>query len=161
MSNDNMTLVRFDVGTFIELDDPLTGNRFVAIVCDNGTEFIDYISAENPATPLPIFEAMNPVELGDFRTLKNLVFESTPEQWPAFSAFVSDLFDALPQFDDLSFMRAVKWAFDGGDYSSAEANDKNGIARAVAAAAKENEEALKRHADLAARADAMINAQAA
>lgn len=151
MNNTEMTLARFDSGTFIEIDDPLSGARFVAMVTETGTEFIDFVSTENPAVPLPIFEALNPVELGDFRTLKHLVLENAPDQWEAFSAFISDLFDALPHYDDLRFMRAVKWAFDSADYS---------IEKAINAAEIETKAAITRRATITSLAGSLSSTTA-
>lgn len=148
MSMQDLPLCRFTAGTFIELDDPMTGERFIAQVCDSGTEFIDTTGETGPRLPLPIFAALNPVEVGDFRTLKHEVLENRPEEYAAFAGFVTDLFDALPKFNDLTFMRAVKWAFDGGDYKG-----NGGTARALEFAAQLEEQAKVRQAAIAARAD--------
>lgn len=137
----NMELKTFPIGSFIELDDPLTGNRFLAIVCDNGTEFLDYIDGKSPATPLPIFTAMNPIDIGDFRTLKHQILERDYELWETFSEFVSDLLFKIPNYDDLRFMRAVKFGFDTGLYD---------VAMAIQAAEDKTTEARKRHEALAA-----------
>lgn len=147
-TQDNLSLCHFNSGTFIELDDPMTGNRFLAQVSDSGTEFIDTTGEGGPVLPLPIFAALNPVEIGDFRTLKHEVLENRPEEYAAFSGFVTDLFDAFVRFNDLAFMRAVKWAFDGGDYKGT-----GGMERALKVVAALEEQAAARQAAITALAD--------
>ncbi|MDR0576128.1 MAG: hypothetical protein LBI87_00960 [Candidatus Accumulibacter sp.] len=148
MPIEDIPLHHFTAGTYIELDDPLTGKSFIARVCESGTEFID--ATEN--MPLPIFAALHPVEIGDFRTLKNNVMENRPEEYAIFSDFITGLFDAMPQFDDLIFMRAVKWAFDGGNYKTA-----GGARRALEHALVLEQQARSRHTSLTGQTQEDVN----
>ncbi|MDR1709146.1 MAG: hypothetical protein LBS70_05440 [Candidatus Accumulibacter sp.] len=136
-----LPLKRFPAGTFIELANPADGETILARVCESGTEFI----ATAGETPLPIFQTLNPVEIGDFRTLKHEALENRPAEYAQFSDFVSRLFDALPDFDDLFFMRAVKWGFDTRDYKTA-----GDVGRALARARQLEERAKSCHARFAA-----------
>ncbi|MDD3465160.1 MAG: hypothetical protein PHH07_06745 [Candidatus Cloacimonetes bacterium] len=136
----------FTAGTFIELDDP-NGIRFIGQVSESGTEFIDIAGGGN-CPVLPIRVAQNPVEIGDFRALKHALLDARPEEFAAFAGFVSDLFDALRDYDGLTVMRAVKWAFDGGNYKG-----KEGVARALAAADRANQEAIERQMAITAKTD--------
>lgn len=148
MTMQNLPLCHFTVGTFIELDDPMTGERFIAQVCHSGTEFIDTTGEAAPVTPLPIFAALNPVKASDFRALKHEVLENRPGEYAAFAGFITDLFDTRPPLDELTFMRAVKWAFEGGKYTG-----NGGTARALEAAASFERQAQDRHTAFAAHAN--------
>lgn len=56
--------MRFQPGTFLEVDD-LAGGRKVVMVCKDGVTFWDMLDAKE-ATPLVIHPSMNPVEIGTF-----------------------------------------------------------------------------------------------
>ncbi|WP_240533956.1 hypothetical protein [Aeromonas veronii] len=59
-----MKTMRFQPGTFLEVDD-LAGGRKVVMVCKDGVTFWDMLDAKE-ATPLVIHPSMNPVEIGTF-----------------------------------------------------------------------------------------------
>lgn len=59
-----MKTIRFQPGTFLEVDD-LVGGRKVVMVCKDGVTFWDMLDAKE-ATPLVIHPSMNPVEIGTF-----------------------------------------------------------------------------------------------
>lgn len=120
-AQDEMKLASFKPGIFIELDNPLGGNRYLVLVCGKGNEFIDYIDALTPATPLPIFAAMNPVQVGDFTSYKYQVMETRPKDRHTFSKFIDDILHQLPYFDNLNFHRAIKWGFDSRIYDAKQA----------------------------------------
>lgn len=59
-----MKTMRFQPGTFLEVDD-LAGGRKVVMVCKDSVTFWDMLDAKE-ATPLVIHPSMNPVEIGTF-----------------------------------------------------------------------------------------------
>ncbi len=59
-----MKSMRFQPGTYLEVDD-LVGGRKVVMVCKDGVTFWDMLDAK-VATPLVIHPSLNPVEIGTF-----------------------------------------------------------------------------------------------
>lgn len=56
--------LKFQPGTFIEMDD-LAGNRKVVMVCKDGVTYWDVLDAKE-CTPIIVHPAMNPVGIGTF-----------------------------------------------------------------------------------------------
>lgn len=142
MQNANRNV--FPAGSFIEIDNPVTGKRYVAQVTVTGNEFID--TPIDGAPHFPIMEEMNPVAIGDFRDLKDLMMDNAPEDLRAFSDFIDRLIDQIKPFNQLVFMRAVKWAFDSRQYETQEA---------MKAARAEEEDVAALHAMMASKVAAL------
>ena len=106
----------FPAGSFIEIDNPVTGKRYVGQVAATGSEFFD--APMDDAPRFPIMPEMNPVVIGDFRDLKDLMMDNAPEDLPEFSNFIDTLTEQIKPFNQLVFMRAVKWAFDSRQYDT-------------------------------------------
>lgn len=91
-----MRVVSFPPGAYIELDDPMTGTRRLALVCDTGTEFVDYIDHDAPPTPLAILEVFEPAQWGDCRALANdLLLAGDLAGYEAYSEFLLALCDKI------------------------------------------------------------------
>ncbi|HEY8096958.1 MAG TPA: hypothetical protein VIE65_12825 [Methylobacter sp.] len=116
-----LRLVEFPPGSFIELDDPLTGVRHMVLVCESGKEFLDFIDEDTPATPLPIFDALDPKQCADRHILAFNVLMNSPEKHEAYSAFLEALYATPAVDDELTHNRAAKWAYDTGNYDAQEA----------------------------------------
>ena len=57
-----MKTMRFQPGTFLEIDD-FAGGRLVVMVCKDGVTYWDMLDAKD-GTPIVIHPSMNPIELG-------------------------------------------------------------------------------------------------
>lgn len=109
-------VVRFAPGTFIELDDPLTGKRRLVMVADSGVEFYDYLDEVNP-TPLAILDVLSPVEWGDCRSVVDeLMLSGNYESYKAYSDMLIVLCDTEAANDKLTLNRAAKWAIDNNSF---------------------------------------------
>ena len=98
-------IVPFRPGTIIELDDPVTGTRHLAMVAGSGTEFLDHISetVEDRAPLLPIYDALNPAYIGDEQEWSAKLMRTALDQ-PSKSSF-----DRMYAFDDL--VKALEGTF--------------------------------------------------
>ncbi len=131
----DMRVVAFPPGAYIELDDPMTGERRLALVGDSGTDFLDYVDFENPPTPLAILEVLSPVQWGDCRALStDLMLKGEVERYMAFSDFLLALCETPAAEDLLTLNRAAKWAFDSEVYNASKAAEAGLIATAEARA---------------------------
>ena len=130
-----MRVVSFPPGAYIELDDPMTGTRRLALVCDTGTEFVDYIDHDAPPTPLAILEVFEPAQWGDCRALANdLLLPGDLAGYEAYSEFLLALCDTPAAGDSLTFNRAAKSAYDARAYNVDDAARAGLIATAEARA---------------------------
>ena len=117
------TIIPMPVGSFVELDDPLTGSRYIGLVCDSGREFIQYVDDETPPTPLPILAAFSPAPWGDYSLLaETLMLKGDVDAHSAFSDLLIALCDTPAVGDALTLNRAAKWAFESGVYDAAQAS---------------------------------------
>lgn len=131
----DISVVRFTPGAFVEIDDPVSGGRRLALVIDSGAEFVDYIDANNPPTPLAILNVLSPVQWGDFRALStDLLLAGEVERYEAFADFILELCKTPAAGDILTFNRAAKWAYDHHDYNIENASRAGLIATAKARA---------------------------
>lgn len=148
--NAKMNLVTFSPGSIIELDDPTTGLRRLGLVCDTGSEFVDYIDAENPPTPLAILDVLDPKLVGDDGDWAcALMEEGDVPKWLAFSDLTVSLFDSPVGGDKLMRCRASYHAYKTGDYD---------MANAVNAGIRADREARERQALMSKRASELIAA---
>jgi hypothetical protein len=130
-----MRVVSFPPGAYIELDDPMTGARRLALVCDTGTEFVDYIDHDSQPTPLAILDVFEPIQWGDCRALANdLLLAGNVDGYKAFSDFLLALCETPAAGDSLTFNRAAKWAYDSRAYSVNDAARAGLVATAEARA---------------------------
>lgn len=112
----DLDIVKMPVGAFIEIDDPLTGQRRLGLVCGNGTEFVDYIDYEKPPTPLAILNSLSPVVWGDCNAIAAHLMETVEwSQYKEYSDLIIKLTDTPACVDPLTLNRAAKWAFDTGN----------------------------------------------
>ena len=136
-SNIDVRLIPFPAGTFIELDDPLTGKRRLGLVCDSGKEFIDFIDNDNPPTPFPILDALDPKQWGDYSNIATeLILKGDLDAHTAYSGLLAALCDTPAVADVLTLNRAAKWAFDSGNYDASQAA-KAGITATLEARARQ------------------------
>lgn len=146
----NMRLVPFVPGSLIELDDPLSGTRRLVLVCDTGTEFVDYLDADKPATPLAILDTLDPKWVGDDGDWAYVLMESGQvDQWYAFRDLATALFDTPVSRDKLTRCRAAYHAYKSGDYN---------LSKAVDAGLRADAEARARQAQIADQASALVAA---
>jgi hypothetical protein len=138
MSNEiEVRLVSFPPGSFVEVDDPLTGKRHLALVSDSGNEFIDFVDNDKPATPFPILDALDPKPWGDYSIIAaELVIKGDFAAHTAYSELLTALCDTPAVADPLTLNRAAKWAFESGNYDAAEAA-KAGVAATLEARARQ------------------------
>jgi len=135
MNDASLNVVPFPPGAFITLDDPTTGARRLALVCDSGTEFVDVVDYDQPATPLAILDVLAPEQWGDCRGLASgLLLDGHFEDYEAFSALLVALCDTPAGGDPLTLNRAAKWAFENGNYDVGRAAQAGLVATAEARA---------------------------
>jgi len=142
----------------VEVDDPVTGGRYIVEVCESGTEFFDPSGQQQAGgePPLPLLSELNPILVGDHRKLKHDLLDTRPEEFASFSGFVSGVFAAVRTPDKLTCVRATKWAFDGGSYRGTA-----GVSRALDAVARVQAGAEARRLVITARARLAVAQQAA
>lgn len=107
---ENMTIKHFEPQSYIEIDNPLTGRRIIGLVSDDGSAYLPYLDHDQPATPLPIFEQLEPVDAPSIQAFRLAIYQQDMTTGDLFSEFVSAVIERLEPYDDLTFYRAVKWA---------------------------------------------------
>jgi hypothetical protein len=122
-----MELVRFEPGTYIEIDDTMKGFRKLARVAEGGTMYYDEVSAE--ATPFPIYSALKPEGVGDALAWGLRLAEKDQSEHAKYTALQEQMQDA--GWDTLSIARGLYWAYSNRVYD---------FARASAATKAANEE---------------------
>lgn len=146
-----LRLITFEPGTFVELDDPMTGKRRLVLVCSSGTEFVDYIDYDAPATPFAILDVFDPVAWGDGAAIGvELLLEGKLAQHEKFSAFYLALCDTGAGGDVLTLNRAIKWAFEKQNF------ELDNVAAAGAFGLAATKEARSRHLVISLKATAWI-----
>ena len=100
-------LVNFEPGVYIELADTFTETRKIARVANNGTAYYDLDAPD--ATAFPIYETLNPVEVGNILGWGLHLADQRPNEHAAFKALVDKLIGAGT--DVLTYTRAAHWAF--------------------------------------------------
>lgn len=145
-----MQAMTFEPGAIIELDDPTTGKRRLVLVADSGTEYVDYLDDDAPATPLGIYDTLDPQFVGDDGVwVRQTMGVIDLAQWYRFRDLTMALFDSPAGADKLTRCRAAHHAFKTGNYD---------LAEAVAAGLQATAEAKARQADISARAAQLVAA---
>jgi hypothetical protein len=148
-----MKLIAFKPGSIIELDDPTTGKRRLCLVCDTGTEFIDYVDDIDPPTPLAILDVFDPQDIGDEGDWSCHLMESgNVPAWHAFDALILALFDTAAGANKLTRCRAAYWGYKSGDFD---------VSKAVAAGLLADTEARARQVVISKQAAELLAAEAA
>lgn len=144
-----MQVMSFEPGAIIELDDPLTGKRRLALVSESGTEYVDYLDDEAPATPLGIFDTLDPKVVGDDGVWVRENMAAGDLKAYAFRDLTMALFDSPAGVDKLTRCRAAYHALKTGHYD---------LADAVAAGLQATADARARQAKISARAAQLVEA---
>ena len=97
----------FEPGTFIEINDTMTGTRKLALVAHGGTSYVDLDVAD--ATPLPIWEALDPKEAGNMLSWGLFFVDQEPSLYSQFSALCKQLMACGEGY--ITYNRAAYWAF--------------------------------------------------
>lgn len=115
-----MKTMRFQPGTFLEVDD-LAGGRKVVMVCKDGVTFWDMLDAKN-ATPLVIHPSMNPVEIGTFAQFSTA--KGLQRATRRVITFLRRRLDVRLDSDPLFVMRVLWFAAQKGEGDAFEPNDE-------------------------------------
>jgi hypothetical protein len=107
MTNDTAALKAFEPGTFIRIDDVMTGIRKLARVTETGTAYIDLDTED--CTPLPIYATLEPEEVGNMLGWGLYLVDHKPELHPAWKALCERLIHSDQGV--LTYTRAAHWAF--------------------------------------------------
>lgn len=135
MNESTLRVTAFPAGAFITLDDPTTGGRRLALVCDSGTEFVDVVDYDQPVTPLAILDVLAPEQWGDCRAVAtDMLLGGQVEDYEAYSNLLLALCDTPAGGDPLTLNRAAKWAHETRNYDVAEAARAGLVATAEARA---------------------------
>lgn len=134
-------VVAFEPGVFIEVNDTFGGGRKLVRVCEDGTSFEDL--SEGEPTAFPIYEQMQPAEVGNILGWGLYLTDHHPDEQPRFRALVDGLLASGR--DTLTYTRAAHWAFTHRNYD-------------LAAALKAGDEATERVRVGRARMDAIVDA---
>lgn len=105
-------IVTFDPGVYIQLNDTFTGRRKMARVSETGVSYYDLDSDD--ATPFPIYESLDPTEVGNILGWGLHIVDNTPEKTEDFRQLVERLINA--GVDVLTYNRAAYWAFENKIY---------------------------------------------
>jgi len=107
MSNDTAALRAFEPGTFIRIDDVMTGIRKLARVTGTRHAYIDLDTED--CTPMPIYATLNPEEAGNMLSWGLYLVDHKPELHPAWKALCERLIRSGQGV--LTYNRAAYWAF--------------------------------------------------
>lgn len=130
--------MKFQPGTFLEMDD-LAGGRKVVVVGRDGATYWDMLDAER-VTPIVIHPSMNPVGLG---SMVDFVGDgAAQEKLASVATYLKDK-GVDPEADPL-FMMRVLWAAERE--VSSDLADEQRLERAVTVAQEQEATALKIHA---------------
>ena len=133
----DVRLIPCQPGAYIEIDDPMTGKRRLGLVCDSGTEFVDYIDNNDPPTPFPILDAFDPKQWGECSNIAvDFILKGDMDSHAAYSDLLVALCDTPAVADRLTLNRAAKWAYETGIYDAGQAA-KAGIAATIEARARQ------------------------
>lgn len=114
-----MKTMKFQPGTFLEVDD-LAGGRKVVMVCKDGVTFWDMLDAKE-ATPLAIHPSMNPVEIGTFAQFS--AAKGLQRAMRKVIAFLRRRLDTRLDSDPLFVMRVLWFAAQKGAGDAYEPDD--------------------------------------
>jgi hypothetical protein len=114
-----MKTVRFQPGTFLEVDD-LVGGRKVVMVCKDGVTFWDTLDIKE-ATPLVIHSSMNPVEIGTLAQF--IAAKGLQRATRKVIAFLRRRLDARLDSDPLFVMRVLWFVAQKGEGDTYEPDD--------------------------------------
>lgn len=117
-----LNLVKFEPGTFIEISDTMKGFRKLAVVTEGGDMYFD--AADETATPFPIYEALEPRNVGNSLSWGLELADKNPAEHKQFGDLHSRLVESGA--DTLTVNRALYWAVQNHvyDYSRALAAGK-------------------------------------
>lgn len=101
-----LCFMRFEPGTFIEIDDVFAGGRKLVRVRLDGQTYEDLV---DDTCAFPIYRQLRPAEVGDILVWGLYLTDRHPDEQPLFRA----LFDRLLASgrDTLTYTRAAHWAF--------------------------------------------------
>lgn len=107
--------VRFNPRDIIELTDPMTKQRHLAMVDESGERFLDYLT-DQPADAMPIYEVLQPAFVGDTGHWSfNVLEQGNYEAYEKFSGLLEDLFETPAGDNELLRCRAAFHAYKTGD----------------------------------------------
>lgn len=108
--------VHFNPKDIIELTDPMTKQRHLAMVDESGVHFIDYLTDEQLADAKPIYEVLQPEFVGDTGHWSfNILEQGNYETYEKFSGLLEDLFETPAGENELLRCRAAYHAYKTGD----------------------------------------------
>lgn len=112
MTPNALPLQQFDPDVYIEIDDPFTGHRKLARVDETGFAYFDLFGAS--ATAFPIYQRLQPREVGNILGWGLHVVDHHPDDFPAWRTLVDRLVQS--GHDPLTYNRAAHWAFSNRVY---------------------------------------------
>lgn len=110
--NPQMIIETFEPGVYIKITDVFTGLRKLARVSETGSSYGDL--DDEDSTLFPIYQELQPVEVGNILGWGLHIVDNTPEQADAFRRLVEQLINAGT--DVLTYNRAAYWAFENKNY---------------------------------------------
>lgn len=103
-----LCFMRFEPGTFLEIDDVFAAGRKLVRVRQDGQTYEDL--ADDPsAVAFPIYPHLRPAEVGDILVWGLYLTDRHPDEQPLFRALVDGLLASGR--DTLTYTRAAHWAF--------------------------------------------------
>ncbi len=107
MESNAIQIKAFEPGVFITINDVMTGVRKLARVTETGHAYID-LDLES-ATPLPIWETLEPKEAGNILGWGLFFVDREPQNYEPFSNLCKQLINSGEGF--ITYNRAAYWAF--------------------------------------------------
>lgn len=108
----DMSLGNFDAGSYILINDVMSGIRKLAEVLPGGDMYRDLI-AEEKGHPFPIYNALQPAAIGN--TLSWAIEAAEAGNGDAFNTLQAQLLDA--GIDRLTVARALYWALSNSNFN--------------------------------------------
>jgi hypothetical protein len=128
----DMSLKQFEPGIHIEIDDVMHGFRKLVLVTESGDMYFDLMTADT--TPFPIYEALNPVAVGNALSWALELAEQSRPDYDQFTALQKRALDS--GFDTLTISRSLYWAYQNRSYDYVRALQAGKDATALVASSR-------------------------
>ena len=114
-----MQFAVFPPEAIIEITDTMRGFRKLGVVAPSGLAYYDLLGDPSGDTAFPIYEAMQPQDVGDPTSWAFELVDTDPQAAQQYQELNGRLLDA--GIDTLTYYRALKWARDSGRYDDLDA----------------------------------------
>jgi len=113
----DLKLQQFQPGIYIEISDVMQGFRKIGLVTEGGDMYLDL--ANDRATPLPIYAAMQPIAIGNSVSWALELADQRPAEHGEFTELQTRVLSE--GLDTITANRALYWAYQNHVYDASRA----------------------------------------